>query len=289
MICEANGLVGPARDAHAPRRRRSRSPEAKWWYRLAIVEARSGRMDEAIADMRRAIEAERHVRAGALAPRPLAARPRRRRRRRARVHRARARSIRTTSRRRWGWRASTCSGGRTRPAADLLERTLAKNPGDRYAMRLLGTAYRRLGRADEAGVRARGRRVGRAAWPDPWTDEMLQFRRGFAVRLKDATQHFVAGRMAEAMACCSSCVRRSRTTSRCSITSARCMSRPGKVDEGVAMLGTGGGRRSRAIRSPRESRVGIPETERSRRGRERPSTAPSPSTRRSAARMKPRG
>ena len=28
---------------------------------------------------------------------------------------------------------------------------------------------------------------------------MMQYRRGFAVRLKDATQYFIAGRMAEAM------------------------------------------------------------------------------------------
>ena len=44
-------------------------------------------------------------------------------------------------------------------AADVLERTLAKSPGDRYAMQLLGTAYRRLGR------RATKRRLRwRSAW-----------------------------------------------------------------------------------------------------------------------------
>ena len=86
------------------------------------------------------------------------------------------------------------------PAADLLERTLANNPGDRYAMQLLGTAYRRLGRVAEAEFALAVGESGEPVWPDPWTDEMMQFRRGFAVRLKDATQYFVAGRMAEAMA-----------------------------------------------------------------------------------------
>ena len=65
---------------------------------------------------------------------------------------------------------------------------------------LLGTAYRRLGRAAEAEFALAVGESGEPAWPDPWTDEMMQFRRGFAVRLKDATQYFVAGRMAEAMA-----------------------------------------------------------------------------------------
>ena len=55
MICEANGIIGPARDAYAAATA-LQSSEAKWWYRLALVEARTGRMDEAIDAMRRATE-----------------------------------------------------------------------------------------------------------------------------------------------------------------------------------------------------------------------------------------
>src|SRR5262245_19621338 len=55
MICEANGIVGAARDAYAVASSLNGS-DAKWWYRLALVEARSGQPDDAIRDLRRAIE-----------------------------------------------------------------------------------------------------------------------------------------------------------------------------------------------------------------------------------------
>ncbi|MBI3494086.1 MAG: tetratricopeptide repeat protein, partial [Acidobacteria bacterium] len=89
---------------------------------------------------------------------------------------------------------------RNQQAVDVLERALAKNPGDPYAMQLLGTAYRRLGRVDDAEYALAVGMTGEPAWPDPWTDEMLQYRRGFAVRLKDATQYFLAGQMTQAIA-----------------------------------------------------------------------------------------
>jgi tetratricopeptide (TPR) repeat protein len=56
MICEANGLADAARDAYAAATVLDRS-DAKWWYRLALVEARSGGMDDAIRDVGRSIEA----------------------------------------------------------------------------------------------------------------------------------------------------------------------------------------------------------------------------------------
>jgi predicted Zn-dependent protease len=78
-------------------------------------------------------------------------------------------------------------------AAGLLERLVASGAGESYTLQLLGTAYQRVGRADEAasalGVGARGE----AQWSDPWTDEMLGFRRGFAALLRDATSDIVAG------------------------------------------------------------------------------------------------
>jgi tetratricopeptide (TPR) repeat protein len=198
MICEANGIVGAARDAYASATSLQGS-EAKWWYRLAIVEGRSGRIDEAIAAMQRAIEvnatyAPAHWRLGlwfldrddtGAAERAFA------RAREVEPHGLPAAL---------GLARVYLQRMENQPAADLLERTLANNPGDRYAMQLLGTAYRRLGRVAEAEFALAVGESGEPAWPDPWTDEMLQFRRGFAVRLKDATQYFVAGRMAEAMA-----------------------------------------------------------------------------------------
>ncbi len=197
-ICEANGLVGPARDAYATATSIDRS-DAKGWYRLAIVQARTGRIDDAIQHMRLAIElnptyapaqwrlglwlldrndtddAERaFTRAGELDPAGMSSAVGL-----ARVHLQRQ---------------------HPQLAIDVLERALANTPGDRYAMQLLGTAYRRLGRVEEADYALAVGMTGEPAWPDPWTDEMLQFRRGFAVRLKDATQYFAAGQMSLAIA-----------------------------------------------------------------------------------------
>jgi tetratricopeptide (TPR) repeat protein len=198
MVCEANGLIGAARDAYEAATTVS-GTEAKWWYRLAFVQARSGRMDDAVSNIRRAIAlddtyapaqwrlglwlldrddtvgAERaFARAGELNSSDVSAAA--------------------------GLARVYLQRGQNQQAADALERALARTPGDRYAMQLLGTAYRRLGRADDAEFALAVGETGEPAWADPWTDEMLQFRRGFAVRLKDATQYFVAGRMAEAIA-----------------------------------------------------------------------------------------
>jgi tetratricopeptide (TPR) repeat protein len=198
MTCEANGVVGVARDAYNTAASLD-SANPKWWYRLAVVEARLGRPDDAVRDIGRAIErsaayapahwrlgqwlldrndtegAERaFVRAGDLDPDAVAPAAGL-----ARVYLQRQQESQ---------------------AIEVLERTLAKNPGDRYALQLLGTAYRRVGRLEEADFALAVGERGEPAWTDPWTDEMLQFRRGFAVRLKDATAYFLAGQTTPAIA-----------------------------------------------------------------------------------------
>jgi tetratricopeptide (TPR) repeat protein len=234
MICEANGIVGAARDAYASAAARQPA-DAKWWYRLAVVEARSGRVDEAIGDMHRAIDANgtyapAHWRLGLwlldrddtdAAERAFL---------RAREIEPRDVSAAVGLARVYLQRMQNQS------AADLLERTLAENPGDRYAMQLLGTAYRRLGRAEEAEFALAVGESGEPVWSDPWTDEMLQFRRGFAVRLKDATQYFVAGRMAEAMALLQQ-LRLEKPDDIALLNHlGEVLVAAGKLDEGVAML-----------------------------------------------------
>ena len=64
MVCEANGLAGAARDGYIAATTIQGS-EAKWWFHLAAVEARLGKIDEAVRDMLvRYVDAlERHCRA----------------------------------------------------------------------------------------------------------------------------------------------------------------------------------------------------------------------------------
>jgi tetratricopeptide (TPR) repeat protein len=73
-------------------------------------------------------------------------------------------------------------------AAATLEQLLERAPGNRYALQLLGTAYQRLGREDDARFALSIGSGGQPAWTDPWSDEVAQYRRGFAAMLKEATQ-----------------------------------------------------------------------------------------------------
>jgi tetratricopeptide (TPR) repeat protein len=197
MICEANGLVGEARHAYATATLLDPTT-ARWWYRLANTDARVGALNDAIVHIRRAIDvdpsyapahrrlgfwlldrddvdgAEREfARAAALDPNDPS---------------ASAGLARVYLRRH-----------QERAAIDTLERALARAAGDSYLLQLLGTAYAHAGRTDEATTALAAGQHGEPAWADPWTDEMLQFRRGFAVRLKDATAYFMAGQMDRAL------------------------------------------------------------------------------------------
>ena len=197
MVCEANGLSGAARDGYVNATVLQPS-EAKWWFHLAAVEARLGKVDDAISDMRKVISlnptyapAEWRLGLWLLDQNQLEG-----------AERAfgRATDIDASDRAGWvGLARVYLQRNETARAAGLLERLVASGTGDPYTMQLLGTAYRRLGRADEAasasGVGARGE----AQWSDPWTDEMLGFRRGYAALLRDATAYVVAGQFPAAI------------------------------------------------------------------------------------------
>jgi Flp pilus assembly protein TadD len=77
--------------------------------------------------------------------------------------------------------------------------TLERRPGERYALQLLGTAYRRLGRQDDAGFALAVGSAGEPSTLDPWSDEVRQYRRGFATLLKDATREAMDGRFDRAI------------------------------------------------------------------------------------------
>jgi len=197
MVCEANGIVGAARDAYAAATSLD-GADAKWRYRLALVEARGGDPDGAIRDLRQALDlnptyAPAHRRLGLwLLDRNDTDGAERAFARAAELDRGDVYAS-------VGLARVHLQRQQNQQAVDVLERALADHPGDRYALQLLGTAYRRLGRTDEAEYALAVGVTGEPAWPDPSTDEMLRYRRGFAVRLKDATAYFSSGQLALAI------------------------------------------------------------------------------------------
>ena len=197
MVCEANGLAGAARDAYVTATTLQGS-EAKWWFRLAAVEARLGRTDDAVRDMRRATDrnptyAPAYWRLGLwlLDQNQIEA-----------AERAFdvATDLQPADRTGWiGLARVYLQRGEAARAAGLLERLAEAGTADRYTLQLLGTAYRRLGRSDEALSALAVGAKGEPQWSDPWTDEMLGFRRGYAALLKDATAYIVAGQFEPAI------------------------------------------------------------------------------------------
>lgn len=198
MAFEANGFTAQAKDAYASAATLP-SPHGRWWYHVARMKARDGDTDGALAAFDRAIalsaeyvparwrrgqllldrgdldgaEAAFHVAAN-LAPSdpagPVGL---------ARVYLAR---------------------GQHQAAADALDAVIAHAPAERYLYQLLAAAYRGLGRAADAEEANAAGAPGEPAWADPWTDEMLAYRRGFAAALKEATALATAARYPEAIA-----------------------------------------------------------------------------------------
>jgi pentatricopeptide repeat protein len=197
MACEANGFIGAARQAYetsvalAP-------DEPRSWYRLALVRSRLGDVEGAMASLARALE---------LAPDYAPAWSRRGQwlLDRGDIGRAETAFERAAAIDRDDRSAQTGlarvrlerrdDAGAVRVLEDLLER----QPGDRYALLLLGTAYRRLGRGDEAEFALAVGASGEPSVKDPWSEEIAQYRRGFATMLKAATQEALAGRFDRAI------------------------------------------------------------------------------------------
>jgi len=197
MACEANGLVEPARSAY--REAAALDPSnPRWVYRLGAVDARAGDAAAALQALRRAAVlapeyAPIHWRIGLLLldANDLAG---------AEREFGTASELEPRDPAAWtGLARVYLQRGDSAAAASTLERLLARAPGDRYAMQLLGTALERLGRHDEAAAMLAAGAAGQPSWSDPWTDEMLEWRRGFAVRLKDATAYFENGQAAQAV------------------------------------------------------------------------------------------
>jgi tetratricopeptide (TPR) repeat protein len=191
MVCQANGLAGAARDAYATAAA-LQSSEAKWWFHLASVDARLGKIDDAVREMRRAIDLNATY-APAFWRLGLWLLDQNQTEGAERAF-SRATEIDPADRAGWiGLARVYLQRDESARAAALLERLAAAAPSDGYTLQLLGTAYRRLKRVDEAASALQVGAKGEPQWTDEWTSEMLGFRRGFAALLKDATSYIVAG------------------------------------------------------------------------------------------------
>jgi tetratricopeptide (TPR) repeat protein len=197
MACEANGFVGAARAAYVGASSLA-VDEPRWTYRLALVTARLGDYDGALAAVSRVND---------LAPDYAPAWCRRGNWLLDRNDTSGAEAAFN--------RALTLDGtdvaasrGLARVylerrdnarAAEVLEGALEHHAGDRYALQLLGTAYRRLGRVDDAAFALAVGANGEPTLHDPWSEEVGQYRRGFATQLKAATAEAMAGRFDRAL------------------------------------------------------------------------------------------
>ena len=197
MACEANGLIGAARQGYersialAPR-------DPRWTYRLAIVTSRLGEFDTAWSALTRTNE---------LAPEYAPAWARRGDwlLDRGEVDAAQAafeRALSIDSGSAWasvGTARVHLARRDYQRAEQLLEQILQRHPGDPYALQLLGTVYRRLGRVNDASIALTVGARGERAFSDPWSEEIGQYRRGFATTLKAATAEAMAGRFDKAL------------------------------------------------------------------------------------------
>ncbi len=198
MGLEANGLLVHAAESYqAAVNLDDRDP--RWRYQLALLKARRGEIDAAMADMDRVIE---------LAPGYAPARWRQGlwwldRGDAAKAQAAFEAAVKAAPADpagHIGLALVRLSNRDDAAAAAALETLLATHPGDRYALQLLGTAYRRLGRDQDALFALTVGSSGQPSWRDPWSDEIAQYRRGFAAMLKEATQLGLERKFDEAIA-----------------------------------------------------------------------------------------
>ncbi len=194
---EANGFTGAAADVYDTALTLDPA-NARWWYRRALLQWRHGDTVGAAATLDRVLQldatyAPAHARRGNWM-----------------LDRGDVASAEASFRRATEIDPNHTAGptglarvflarGESQRAVDTLERLLSDHPGDRYALQLLGTAYRQLGREDDARFALTVGAGGEPVVRDPWLDEVGQARRGFAAVLKQATRLALAGKFAEAI------------------------------------------------------------------------------------------
>ena len=197
MGFEANGFIVQAAQAYAAAVQ-TNPREPRWLYRQALLRSSRGEADAALADVDRVIE---------LAPDYVPARWRRGLwlldrgdlDKAQAAFRVAAQAAPDDAAGPIGLALVDLSRRQDAEAAKVLEGLLARMPGERYAQHLLGTAYQRLGRDEDARFALTVGASGEPTWMDPWSDEVLGYRRGFAALLKEATRLGLDRRFDEAI------------------------------------------------------------------------------------------
>jgi tetratricopeptide (TPR) repeat protein len=185
MAYEVNGIMGAARTAYDQAARLDPN-EARWRYHLACVRADTGEIEGALADVRRAIEldgeyAPAHWRMGnwLLESGRLDEAEQ--------SYRAAVQLDPNTVAARLGMARVYIQSGRETYAVHVLQELIDSVTDHPYLHQLLGTAYRQMGRLDEARRElALVTRPQRPQFPDPWRDEMQRDKVGYAAAAQQA-------------------------------------------------------------------------------------------------------
>ena len=100
----------------------------------------------------------------------------------------------------WGQARVLLQRQQPEKAAEVLEEVVEKWPRDGYAQLLLGTAYRQLGRWEEARTALElGAGIAPLPPPDEWDREVIRHKTGLEVEFEKARLFFAAGRMDAAL------------------------------------------------------------------------------------------
>ena len=193
MVYEANGFIGLARDCYR-QATTIHDSDARWWYRLAVVQARLGDIDAALTSVERTLDlvngyAPAHWRKGFwLFDRGEVEE--------AEVAFRRATEIDADDASGWiGLARVFLSRRQPERTIEILEMLLGRRPGERYALQLLGRAYRQNGRVEDAKITMAMGADSEPTLIDPWSDQLVKYQRGYAALLKAATRHRVAGEL----------------------------------------------------------------------------------------------
>jgi tetratricopeptide (TPR) repeat protein len=234
MGLEANGLLVQAA-ANYQTAVRLDAKEPRWRYRQALLRERRGEIDEALADLEQVI---------ALAPDYAPAQWRRGLWLLDRGDAAAAQAAFQSAMAiapvdpagPTGLALVHLSKGENAQAAAALEKLLATTPGERYALQLLGTAYRRLGRENDARFALIVGSTGQPAWRDPWSDDVSQYRRGFAAMLKEATQLGLERKFDEAIALLNQLIQQRPDDAALRVYLGGMYAAAGKIEQAAAIL-----------------------------------------------------